>query len=491
MADENKKKTTVKKNTNTTSKKVQPKKSTTTLATKKNPTPSKSSSSVRKKNTTSKAKTSTNKVSGTPNSKTSNSEKGEKPKTVEPKKTTTKKKTTTVKTKTNSVKKKTTAKTSNTVTKETPKKKVSPIKEKTTTNVKQTAKPKSTEVKKKIEGRPVSSKKKPEEKTKINIKEFIQYEKIVKYIKDFFKKIIEFIKNKQEKLKKNINDKNVENLDKSTPKIKIEKEKIVNKKLQTIEIVGGSILFIILLIVFINVPLGSSIYKSGASNKKVDVPRFMKLKEECCAFTATFSSFRSVHSLKHDLDKIISGYEVLNCDNKTFYYNSKENYTVTDFVVRNGKILNEVYISYGAGNSCNIDTRFKKLELLPNDFSIEDAKKDGNFVIVNDKVYNKEAYDNFMNSVNTGVHTTLRIVTLSKEGDVIITDLEHLKDGKFMVYYDNTRDRLSNNHNSITAYKFEHIKLLKNKLYVYNGDKLVIKDAKKFETYYLLTLPEN
>lgn len=248
-------------------------------------------------------------------------------------------------------------------------------------------------------------------------------------------------------------------------------------------------IFCLVLAVLLMVPYGVSTYISGASNKTLDVPKFMKPKEECCNYSITFSSPRSVWSLKKDMEKIISSYEPLNCDGKNYYYNEQENYTITEYGVKRGIFLNQVYFTYGTGNSCDIDTRFKKLELLDDDFSIEDAKKDGNYVMEGDKVYNKDTYDEFMSNVNAKIPSTLRIVTTNEEGDVLITDLEYLNSGKYLVSYDATRDRNNKNPHSIIAYKFDHLKLSKNKLYAYNGDKLVIKKAKKYETFYLLTLP--
>lgn len=209
-------------------------------------------------------------------------------------------------------------------------------------------------------------------------------------------------------------------------------------------------------------------YASEASSKIVDVPKFSFLKEECCNFSATFSSIRSVSSLKEELEKILSSYQKLDCDNKNYYYNPVEDYTITDYSIKKGFLLNEFVITYGKGNSCELDTTFKKLELLSDTFSIEDAKRDGNYVISEGKVYNASAYDTFKKEVENHNPNTLRIVTTTKEGDVLITDVEYLKEGKFKVTYDKTRDKNSKQ-NYIVAYKFEHIGVYKNKLYAYNG----------------------
>lgn len=324
--------------------------------------------------------------------------------------------------------------------------------------------------------------------------------KIIFKIKEISKISSDYLKKGSQKLKDYLysQKKNKGNLEKKPKNIKkgkgVSKENETKVKFSLTKKTRRFLIIMaiscILLAVLLIIPYGVATYKSGASNRVLEIPKFMKLKEECCNYTAIFSSPRSAWALKKDLEKIIKSYELLNCDGKNYYYNAKENYTITEYGVEKGIFLNRVYFTYGIGNSCNMDTKFKKLELLDDDFSLEDAKRDGNYTIENEKVYNKKAYDDFMNNVKLKVPSTLRIVTSTKEGDVLITDLEYLSSGKYMVYYDGTRDRNAKNHRSIIAYKFDHLKINKNKLYAYNGEKLIIKNAKKYETYYLLTLPK-
>lgn len=246
-------------------------------------------------------------------------------------------------------------------------------------------------------------------------------------------------------------------------------------------------LFLVFLffLVFFLFPSGESYYLSGASNKNLEAPKFMKLKEECCAYNATFSSPRSLRSLKKDMEKILDQYEVLQCDNNTYYYNKQENYTVVNYSLKNGLFLNQLSLTYSVGNSCDIDTKFKRLELLPSTFSLEDAIKDGNYVLDGDKVHNIDAYTNFMDQINQKKESTLRIVKTNEQQEIIITDVSY-KDGKYIVSYDATRTNDDKNNKSIVAYKFDHLTVSDGKLYAFNGSKLKIKDAKKYETYYLI-----
>ncbi len=321
--------------------------------------------------------------------------------------------------------------------------------------------------------------------------------KLAKSIGTNTKKFFTFLKTKKQN-KKNVKKepvlkkkqilKNEKKLEEFTLEEKRKKKK--RRPLRTFIIL---VLFIGIVVALSMVPYGVTTYLSVDSGKLLDVPKFVKIKEECCNYNATFSTPRSVWSLQKDLDKIISSYEILQCDGKEYYYNAKENYTITDYGIIDGTFLNQVYFTYGSGNSCNIETKFKKLELLADDFSLNDAKKDGNYVIDGDKIFNKSTYDDFMKNVKNKVPSTLRIVTTNKDGDVLITDVAYIGGNgkyKYMVSYDGTRDRNSKNHKSIIAYKYEHLKVHKNKLYAYNGDELDTKSKKKYETYYLITIPK-
>lgn len=247
-------------------------------------------------------------------------------------------------------------------------------------------------------------------------------------------------------------------------------------------------LFIVAYLVATMLPYGTKEYVSGASGKIIDVPKLTKLKEECCNFKATFTSIRSAKSLEKEMENLIASYQKLNCDNKSYIYNPKGDYTITEYSITKGVIFNELNITYGKGNSCELDTTFKKLELLPNSFNIEDAKKDGNYVITNEKIFNSDSYKKFMQEVENKNPNTLRIVRTNEEGDLLITDVEYMSDGKIKVTYDKTRDR-NNQDNYIMAYKYDHIGIYKNKLYAYNGTHLNDDVIKGKSAYYLIDIP--
>lgn len=246
----------------------------------------------------------------------------------------------------------------------------------------------------------------------------------------------------------------------------IPKIKKIHYKLKLIIIT----IFITLIYILYNYPYGTTIYASSASKKNITVPKMMKLSEECCSYSAIFYGPRSYSSLKKEMNNILSNYEIIDCDGKKYYYNREEDYTIIDYSIEDEKIFNKVYITYGKGNSCAVNTNFRKIELLPDNFTIEEAIKDGNLVILENRIKNKDTYSKFKDSVNKKIPTTLRMVTL-KNASVIVTDLEYMANGKFKVIYDGTRDKISNEL-SIVANIYEKIGVKDNKLYAYNGEEI-------------------
>lgn len=106
-------------------------------------------------------------------------------------------------------------------------------------------------------------------------------------------------------------------------------------------------------------------------------------------------------------------------------------------------------------NTTNVE-----LENLPKEYSLEQAIKDECFIITNNKIYNKNKLDEFIQ--NTGVNTEnrkedkIRIVEYTREGDPIITEVSfkikdetYILSGKpvnrttYILKTDNTRDRFA------------------------------------------------
>ena len=90
----------------------------------------------------------------------------------------------------------------------------------------------------------------------------------------------------------------------------------------------------------------------------------------------------------------------------------------------------------------NIDEQ-KLLEEIPQEYSMEQAIKDG-CVVISNAVFNKDKLDSFIANTTANNENRqsdfMRIVQYTTEGDPIITDLEYRENLGYMLTYDNTRD---------------------------------------------------
>ena len=90
----------------------------------------------------------------------------------------------------------------------------------------------------------------------------------------------------------------------------------------------------------------------------------------------------------------------------------------------------------------NIDEQ-KLLEEIPQEYSMEQAIKDG-CVVISNAVFNKDELDSFIANTTANNENrqsdSIRIVQYTIEGDPIITDLEYRENLGYILTYDNTRD---------------------------------------------------
>lgn len=83
------------------------------------------------------------------------------------------------------------------------------------------------------------------------------------------------------------------------------------------------------------------------------------------------------------------------------------------------------------------------LENLPNEYSLDSAKKDNCYIITNSgEKYNLEKMNDFLVNINVNRENTIRVIRYTIEGDMIITDVIY-KDHVFKVRKDYTRDEFS------------------------------------------------
>lgn len=125
-------------------------------------------------------------------------------------------------------------------------------------------------------------------------------------------------------------------------------------------------ILICLFLIFKFLPFGNTTYKNNNTSINFDIPKFSYLKNEYDNHFISFQSFRSVSSLKKDINKILRKYQLIVCNNETQYYNHKENLTILKYELKKGIFLNTINIQYEKGkkdnNECNKVTNPKKMK---------------------------------------------------------------------------------------------------------------------------------
>ena len=118
-----------------------------------------------------------------------------------------------------------------------------------------------------------------------------------------------------------------------------------------IALIIGALLIVLLCVKFI--PLGTKKATLGATLITIEVPKLSSLDSECCEYEATFKTFRSLSSVKKDMESIMSKYQKVMCNGSTYYYDSSNNITYKEISYEGG-LLNTTYkISYVRNNICD------------------------------------------------------------------------------------------------------------------------------------------
>lgn len=96
---------------------------------------------------------------------------------------------------------------------------------------------------------------------------------------------------------------------------------------------------------------------------------------------------------------------------------------------------------------------FKAIESLPEDYTLDQAVEDNCVVLTNnEKIYNKDELDRFIQNVNNNIPDFMRVVCFTVEGDMIITDIKFNNENNFKVCFDYTRDEYSSPEDRIYRY---------------------------------------
>lgn len=100
-----------------------------------------------------------------------------------------------------------------------------------------------------------------------------------------------------------------------------------------------------------------------------------------------------------------------------------------------------------------------KIEDLPQDYSYIQAIQDKCIISMQGiKLFNKSELDKFLDKVNKNEPYSIRCISYTVEGDMIITDVDYKGNNEFSVCHDNTRDRFSSKEDRTYKYcKFSKI----------------------------------
>lgn len=89
-----------------------------------------------------------------------------------------------------------------------------------------------------------------------------------------------------------------------------------------------------------------------SSKLKIIVPKYIFLVEKT-EEQITMKTIRSYNNTKKEMDSILKNYNIVNCNNKTYYYNELQDYTIIKYEISDYIILNSITIKYQLGNYCN------------------------------------------------------------------------------------------------------------------------------------------
>lgn len=136
---------------------------------------------------------------------------------------------------------------------------------------------------------------------------------------------------------------------------------------------------------------------------------------------------------------------------------------------------------------------YVKQEEISQNYKLEDAIKDGYFIITSDKKYNETLYTQFLNNVEKEIPAFLRAITFTTEGNAVIKDIKFTTDKKIELAIDYTRDNyLNETDRTYKNYTFDKLNTYIDEtgeyLYAYNGEELNSEIIQTENAFLLLKL---
>ena len=103
------------------------------------------------------------------------------------------------------------------------------------------------------------------------------------------------------------------------------------------------VIFVILLIFFEAFPFGIKNYK--INDKIIQIPR-LSIIEKKNKNELILISFRDSSSLKSNIKNILKKYQIVKTNNKSYYYDIKQNMTIKKYELKKGFLMNKIIIKY-------------------------------------------------------------------------------------------------------------------------------------------------
>lgn len=116
-------------------------------------------------------------------------------------------------------------------------------------------------------------------------------------------------------------------------------------------------LIAVILLCLKNISFGTSKYIDNNNDIILEIPRLFFDKITTQDNKVIIHSFKSKYVLEKSMNKIISNYERVTCNNKTNYYDAENNITIIDYNIKSNFLTNDLYIEYTkesyAAERCN------------------------------------------------------------------------------------------------------------------------------------------
>lgn len=130
----------------------------------------------------------------------------------------------------------------------------------------------------------------------------------------------------------------------------------MKKKLSLITI-SIPLILLILIVIIRNIPLGytleSTIYEKEISSQTIilGIPK-LSFHENIDYYNFSYKNIREKKVITKEINDFLKTLQPIECKNNTYYYNTKESYTITKYQVENHYFYTTIYYQVKEGRYC-------------------------------------------------------------------------------------------------------------------------------------------